>query len=293
VASNGAGYMAVVVLAAGLLTIADSVKHDQSPANKGVTRSDAAVNAPGGRATPTVVNTRSTNSRITLRPAPVTLDTPGFVSWALLDRRTNAITGSPNISETNDTASMIKAWLAADYLRRASAAGESPSQQRLNELSIMIRDSDNAAAQDIYLRNGQDDSIERLFGMCGLTDSSAYRGWWSKTKVSARDTARMGACIADGRAAGQAWTPWLLDEMRQVRGEGDFGARTAMPPEAAAHVAIKNGWLVRSEDGLWHVSCLAIGDDWVLGVLTRYPGRLGLEHGAGLCRSVGQQLMTS
>jgi hypothetical protein len=271
--------MMIVVLIAGLLTIADSIKHGQRQAAGGLAHSDAAAN--------------SSRSRITMRPAPVTLDEEGFVSWALLDRRTNKITGSPNISETNDTASMIKSWLAADYLRRASEANETPSHQRLHELSIMIRDSDNAAAQDIYLLNGQDESIERLIEMCGLTDSSAHHAWWSMTKVSARDAARMGACIADGRAAGRAWTQWLLDEMRQVRGEGDFGVRKALPPDVAAGVAIKNGWLVRGDDQLWHVNCLAIGDDWVLGVLARYPAQLGLDHGAALCRSVGEQLMTS
>lgn len=277
-APNGASYMMIVVLIAGLLTIADSIKHGQRQAAGGVAHSDAAD---------------STKSRVTLRPARVTLDEEGFVSWALLDRRTNKITGSSNLTETNDTASMIKSWLAADYLRRAAEAGEAPSQEKLHELSIMIRDSDNAAAQDIYLHNGQDDSIDRLIQICGLTDSSAHHAWWSMTQLSARDTVRMGACIADGRAAGRAWTPWLLDEMRQVRGEGDFGARSGMPPEAAAKVAIKNGWLVRGDDQLWHVNCLAIGEDWVLGVLTRYPAQLGLDHGAGLCRSVGEQLMTS
>ena len=49
----------------------------------------------------------------------------------MLDRRTGKIIGSENMDETNTTASMIKAWIAADYLRRAAEAGQTPSDARL------------------------------------------------------------------------------------------------------------------------------------------------------------------
>src|SRR5207248_3166739 len=55
-----------------------------------------------------------------LHAGPVSASSPGFWSWALLDRYTGELTGSPNLNAVNDTASMIKAWLAADYLRRAA-----------------------------------------------------------------------------------------------------------------------------------------------------------------------------
>jgi hypothetical protein len=275
----------LVVAIAGLLTITDAVRDDGRPAALGQTGPSASTGpSPTGPPGPGV----------TLRSGPVIiLPSAVFASWALLDLRTNTITGSPNLAETSDTASMIKAWLAADYLRRAAAEAQTPSQSRLDELSIMIRDSDNAAAQDIYGLNGGTESIDRLIAICGLTDSRATPGYWSNTEVSARDTARMGACIADGRAAGPTWTAWLLNEMRLVRGTGDFGARLALRTEVASQVAIKNGWLLRSEDGLYHIACLAIGKDWVLGVLTRYPGQLGLEYGQQLCQTVGEQLTSS
>src|SRR4051794_1831990 len=47
-----------------------------------------------------------------LQPRPVAFTEPAaFHSWALLNTRTGAISGSGNITETNDTVSMIKAWL--------------------------------------------------------------------------------------------------------------------------------------------------------------------------------------
>jgi beta-lactamase family protein len=226
-----------------------------------------------------------------LRAGPVTVHSEGFLSWALLDRRTGRISGSPDLAAPGDTMSMVKAWLAADLLHRLDDRGEEPTHARLGQLSIMIRDSDNAAAEAVYALVGGRESVDRMIATCRLTDSRADPTRWSNTVISARDTVRLGQCIADGRAAGPRWTPWLLDEMRGVRGAGDFGVRAALPPGAAAGVAVKNGWLLRDEDGLWHVACLAVADRWVIGVLARYPARLGLGHGAGLCRDVGAQLL--
>jgi len=248
-----------------------------------------------GGPTPVVTTPPPPPPPLAFHEAPVSVDTKGFMSWALLDRNTGEIVGSANLTEAKSTtASMIKAWLAADYLRRASEKGETPSKSRLGDLEIMIRDSDNNAATRTYNANGKTASIQRLIAMCGLTESKATSGQWSRTYVSARDTVRMGLCIGDGRAAGPTWTPWVLDMMRQVRGIGDFGIRKALPPDQAAQVAIKNGWLLRDEDHLWHTSCMAIGKDWVMAVLQRYPPTAGwntdFEHTRQVCQEVATQL---
>jgi hypothetical protein len=207
--------------------------------------------------------------------------TDGWASWALLDRRTGRLrTGGD--SGTNTTESMVKAWIAADYLRGLGL--RDPDGSEVDLLSRMIRDSDDQAAQTLYLRRGGDAVIRRLVATCGLTDTRLYAGWWSLTRTSARDAARMGACLADGRAMGPKWTAWLLGEMRQVRGEGRFGIAEVYP------VPIKNGW-TRQSDGNWHVNCLAVAGGWTLSVLTRYPARLGLAHGAELCRAVAREVV--
>lgn len=251
---------------------------------------------PGPVSSPSPVTTRPAGrpvQRPVALPRPIPVTSGGFLSWAMLDRRTGEIIGSANLTAPSDTMSMIKVWLAADYLRRADASGQTPPAKALRRLSTMIRDSDNSAGQEFYRVLGGAASIERLVRICQLTESGGYLDRWSNTIVSARDTARLGGCLADGRAAGPRWTPWLLDQMRGVRGDGDFGVRDALADEVATNVAIKNGWLLRDEDDLWHISCLAIGDTWVISVLARYPGRLGLAYGARLCRDVGQQLVAN
>jgi hypothetical protein len=228
---------------------------------------------------------------LAIRPASITLNVEGDFSWAMIDRRTGKISGSKNQATTSTTASMIKAWIAADYLRRAAEKGQTPSDLRMEQLRIMIRDSDNAAAQTLWGQVGGIASTKRLVKMCKLTDSKPHSNW-SNTALSSRDTARMGACIADGRAAGKKWTNWLLDEMRAVRGVGDFGIRQAFSADVAATIAIKNGWVTRDALGEWHVNCLAIGDKWALGVMTHYPANLGYEYGAKICKDVATKLKT-
>jgi hypothetical protein len=236
----------------------------------------------------------------TLRARPVTLQVNGFASWALLDRRTGQMATSSKPTGTNSTESMIKAWIAADYLRRAAGAGQQPSPGTLAELSRMIRDSDDDAAEDIYRQDGLDDVVERMISICKLTDTTVYYAWWSRTQISARDAVRMGACVADGRAAGKKWTGWLLNEMRHVRGSiadqpdgGRWGIIDALPASLAGEVAIKNGWTEIGADNSWHVNCLAVHTDWVLAVLVRYPASLGLRYGADVCRSVTRQLLVT
>jgi hypothetical protein len=222
------------------------------------------------------------------------LGTSGFLSWAYLDRRDGTIVGSANMTATSDSAAMIKAWIAADYLRRAAERGETPPAADLTDLKAMIRDSSDAAADRIIgLVGGPAESIGRLITMCQLNESKPGAGWGA-TIISARDAVRMGGCLADGRAAGAQWTPWVLDTMRSVRGEGDFGIRKVFPEELQATIAIKNGWAVRAEDGAVHANCLAIGDNWVLAVLQRYPatGDPGsdMAHVDGVCQNVARTL---
>lgn len=225
-----------------------------------------------------------------VRPAAVRIDSDAWWSWALLDHRTGIVSGSPNLGETSTTASLIKAWIGADFLRRADDAGRRPGRPRLHQLRIMLRDSDNDAAEALWATVGRSASIRRLQRICQLMDGGPHRQMWSNTRLSARDVALLGRCIADGRAAGAAWTPWLLREMRAVRGVGDFGIRKAFPPGVAPSIAIKNGWVVRETRGEWHVNCLAIGDGWSIGVMTRYPAARGFAYGASVCRKVGRQL---
>lgn len=239
-------------------------------------------------------------ARPRLAAGPVALDIDGFLSWALLDRASDTIGGSPNGTATTQTESMIKVWLVADYLRRTVEAGRKPTSQWLRTASRAIRDSDDAAAEQLYAHGGRNSVVRRMIKTCRLTDTKVYTGWWSRTLISAHDAVRLGDCIADGRAAGPAYTRWLLDEMTRVRGStaaedqpegGRWGIIDGLPEQLRdPPVSIKNGWT--QVGGNWNVNCLAVTDEWVLAVLLRYPVPKGLDHGADTCAGVARQLVT-
>ncbi|MEU5941835.1 hypothetical protein ABZ807_22225 [Micromonospora sp. NPDC047548] len=232
-----------------------------------------------------------------LEPLPfqdkqIDLDIKGWYAWSVLDTRTGKIIGSQNMDETSTTASLIKSWIVADYLRKAAESGQTPSDAKLADATRIIRDSDNTRAEQFYNSVGRSASIKRLISICKTTDSSpAADGGWSRTNLSPRDTARLGACIADGRAAGPKWTEWLLNEMRQVRGAGDFGIRKAFPAAEQKTIAIKNGWIDRTREQEMHINCLAIGDNWTMGVMVRYPIGMGYEYGMKNCQKITEAVL--
>jgi hypothetical protein len=227
--------------------------------------------------------------RATVPRAPtVTVTSTDTLSWAYLDRASGARFQSDNANQTSYTESMVKAWLAADDLSRSAAAGV-PADYDL--LVPMIVDSDDNAAETVWLNNGADESISRMIEVCQLVDTEVSSGWWSMTLMSARDAVSLGQCVVDGTAAGPG-TDWLLSQMRQVRGEGRFGIIDALTSGEASSVAIKNGWTLHYDDGLWRVNCLAIHPDWIIAVLNVYPGSdSDLGYGATLCAQVTTQLL--
>ncbi|MFK3980648.1 serine hydrolase [Micromonospora sp. NPDC050397] len=227
-----------------------------------------------------------------LAASTVVWASPGWSAWTLLDRNTREMTGSTNAASTNRVELMIDVWIAADDLRRLTERGFTPNSAELAALSTMIRESDDQTAQTFYRRNGEDQVVQRLIEVCGLTETTIRPGWWSLTEMSSRDAVRMGECIADGRAAGPKWTKWLLDEMRQIPREERFGIVAALPAAEQAGVAMKNGWTLHVNEGLWVVNCLAITDDWILSVQARYYQRFGdMAYGARICADTARRVV--
>jgi hypothetical protein len=242
---------------------------------------------------------RAPVTSVTLSPRPVSVRGTVFFGWSLLNRQTGAVAGSGNRdSGTNSTESMIKAWIASDYLRRLDAAGRTPTATALHELTLMIIDSNDNMAQKYYVIDGGNAVVQRLISMCGLKETTVYNGWWSKTRMTPADAVRYGSCVASGKAAGKRWTPWILKTMTQVRGGvnyqqattggGRWGIIDALPVAMVTTTSIKNGWT--AYQGVWHVNCMAIQKDWVLAVMMRYPSGDGLRFGANVCASVTRQL---
>ncbi|SCL63664.1 hypothetical protein [Micromonospora chersina] len=244
----------------------------------------------------------------TLAAGPVSVNFKGkFFSWALMDRKTGKISGTPNMASTNSTESMIKAWIVSDYLRQLN--GKPLSAERKKQATTAIRDSNDRSAEALYNAGGRKPVLDRLIKMCKLTDTKIEpKARWAYTQMSPRDAVRMGDCIGDGTAAGPKWTKWVLTEMANVRGGvkdqksvevqgGHWGIVDGLPASITSQgpVSIKNGFTMLWADGQWHVNCLAVADDWTLAVMMRYPGAGDTRtpsYGAKVCASVATQLVT-
>lgn len=217
------------------------------------------------------------------------LGTEGFVSWAYEDLNTGVVVGSPNMAETSQAGPLIAAWFGADVLRRAAESGQEPSESALAEIEAMIIEEDLGAADRVVASlEGTEDSIARMATMCHLVDVTPGAGSWQDTAISAQDAARLGGCLADGRAAGAQWTPWLLTAMRQVH--RDFGIREAFPTEDQALIAVANAVVLNEADGQWRGNCLAVSQSWSLAVLQRHPAtgdpNADIAHLDTVCRKV-------
>jgi hypothetical protein len=196
---------------------------------------------------------------------------------------------------------MVKAWITGDYLRTQDQKGQTPSPSVLNELTLMIINSNDDIAQKYYVLDGGDADMTRMIKMCGLAQTTITSGLWAETNMTAEDAVTYGKCIADGVAAGPKWTPWLLDTMKHVQGAanyqpsvqvqgGRWGIVDGLPANLVPDTSIKNGWTYYWNDG-WHVNCLAINPAWVLSVMVRVQGNSIVPSvPAGVCQSVAQQL---
>lgn len=234
--------------------------------------------------------------------ASVSVDVDGFLAWAALDRTSGELVSSGR--GTSTTESMVKPWIAADYLRLLDENGDEPSDEELADARAAIRDSDDGAAERLYAAGGHDEVIERMIDMCGLTDTEIHPFWWSRTEITAEDAVRLGECLVNGTAAGPEWTGWVLNEMREVRGSlaeadrqaedgfegGRWGLIDGLPQPHRGEVSIKNGWTRIGDTDSWHLNCLALTPEWVLVVLMRYPAGYSVDYGAERCASVARQL---
>jgi len=263
--------------------------HNAGPSTPAPSAS-ASGDAPQQSASPTGAAVPQDMSDLLVGPHTVNLKVTGWYSWALMDLRTGKIYGSKNMHETSKTASMIKAWIASDYLRRQAEAGKTPSASSLDLVARAVQNSDNVAASALFDAVGHAASTTRMISMCGLEDSKASDNW-SNTLLSAYDTAKLGACISSGKAAGSKWTSYVLTKMRTVN-LGNWGIRKAFPDSVAGKIAIKNGWIDRQATQTYTVNCLAIGDRWSMGVMTAYPLSFsnGESYGAGVCKQVATAL---
>jgi hypothetical protein len=232
-------------------------------------------------------------------PAPTVFDTGTttprdddaglWMSWSLVDNTNGRRVGSDNsTTERTNSESSIKAWIATDFLRIAGEKGQVVKASDRATIDAAIRRSDDEAAERLYRRLGRDEVLEDLKSVCGVGVSTARRGYWSYTQITASDATTILDCVLD-KAPTYPGGDEIVTDLHSVQAGDAFGIPQALP--AGTEVAVKNGWTAHSATGKWNVDCVASWDRYTLAVLTRYPVSRKLDYGAGVCRDVTTTLL--
>lgn len=188
------------------------------------------------------------------------------ISVVVMDRDTGQIVSGGDGSSF-PIASVVKLFIADDLLLKESKGETTLSPADRKALDVMLRSSDDSAAQNFWDRLGGNAVIARIKARYGLGGTTApWNGHWDVTTSTASDLVRYYDMLLDGSGglpAEQAGI--IMGNLAQSTPTGIDGypQRFGIPEGLYAEpVAVKQGWFCCWNGGnQLHVSTGAIGSD--------------------------------
>ncbi len=194
------------------------------------------------------------------------------ISTVVLDRNTDQIVSNGN-SRPVPIASVAKLFIADDLLLQESKGQTQLSPADRAALDIMLRSSDDSAAEVFWNRSGGSAIITRVTARYGLkATTTPYNGRWFNTLSTAGDLVRYYDMLLGGSGGLPperasiilsnlaASTPMAIDGTQPG---GVYPQRFGIPDGLFAEpVAVKQGWMCCWNGGNWmHMSTGVIGPD--------------------------------
>jgi hypothetical protein len=164
-------------------------------------------------------------------------------------------------------ASVAKLFIADDALLADATSQNKLSPDDRTSLDVMLRSSDDSAAQVFWDRDGGTAVIARVAARYGLpTLAAPYDGNWWNTMVSAADLVRYYDMLLDGTGGlPRDKANVILADLAQSTplGIDGYPQRFGIPDGLyGEHVAVKQGWMCCWNGGNWmHLSTGVIGTD--------------------------------
>jgi beta-lactamase class A len=193
------------------------------------------------------------------------------VGIAVYDANTHTTYGL-NQAATFQTASIVKAQILEAVLQRAQTQRRPLTAVEQANLAAMIQRSDNHAATTLWHLLGGASAVaafDRLVPMPATTPHAA----WGLTTTTAADNVRLLRAFAFPNAT---LTPrhraYGLSLLEHVVGDQRWGVAAGVAPTAV--VALKNGWLPRSDPATWRVNSIG----WVRGAQRNYVVAVLTDH---------------
>lgn len=200
-------------------------------------------------------------------------------SLVMVDR-TTGITYRYRASSQYVTASIVKVDILAALLLRDQRAHRKLTAAQRADAEIMIRYSDNKAADRLYTRLGGAAGLDAANRGLKLRHTHAVDGrcldllCWSLTRTTAADQVRLLQSLVRGGGPLTAKNrSYVLGLMGRVIKEQSWGVRAAA--REGDEVANKNGWMTHEADGdRWAVNSIGRvrghGHDFLIAVLTAH-----------------------
>jgi len=204
-----------------------------------------------------------------------------------VDDRVTGVTCRRNEGRQFDAASVVKATILAALLRWHQETGQPLSDDEKYLATIMITQSDNGAATELWNELGLD-RLQHFLDLAQMTQTQLNDyGAWGLTQITADDELTLLRLLTKGNSVLSAYSRrFELGLMAGVIPGQRWGVPAGAPRDVTVHV--KNGWLPLS-DG-WHVNSIGAftghGRDYMMAVLT--DGNPTMDYGVATVEAVAQ-----
>jgi len=202
----------------------------------------------------------------------------------------DAVTGVTcllNAGSHFDSASVVKATILAALLRWHQETGRPLTDEERALATLMITQSDNDAATDLWDEVGRA-RIEHFLDLAGMTQTRLGAGpYWGLTQITARDELTLLRLLTGSNAVLTGYSRgYELGLMAQVIPAQRWGVPAGAPAGVTAHV--KNGWLPDSSG--WHINSIGAftghGRDYMMAVLS--DGEPTMGYGVATIEAVAR-----
>jgi hypothetical protein len=168
------------------------------------------------------------------------------IETVVLDRGTGQTFSNGN-TKPFPIASVVKLFIADDLLLQVAQGKTQLSAADRASLDVMLRSSDDSAAQMFWDRSGQNAIISRVVARYGLTGTTApYNGHWDVTQSTAADLVHYYDLLLNGTGGlPPEQTAIIIGDLAQSTPTGTDGypQRFGIPDGLyAEQVAVKQGW---------------------------------------------------
>lgn len=200
------------------------------------------------------------------------------IEAVVLDRDTGQLVSNGS-NQPFPIASVVKLFIADDLLLQESEGKTTLSDADRKSLEVMLRSSDDSAAQMFWDRSGQNAIIARVKARYGLANTTApYNGHWDVTQSTAADLVRYYDMLLNGTGGlPPAQANVIMTNLAQSTPTGTDGypQRFGIPDGLYDEVvAVKQGWFCCwNGANQLHVSTGVIGPDrrYVMAISSLQP----------------------